>query len=205
MKPLKERVLEIAAIAKECPENLQQICFEVLLKHVLAPSGTPPASPATDTVSKADEAKPNPKSVVEESAKHQDDLSIGDLHVKARRFLEKNDLSMDHLNQILYKEGEDILPLYDDLKTNRTAESQVRITLLQCLLNGIKTGEFRTGVETARQEAVTRKCYDKNNWGNNYSNNATLFDFKKYTKDVQSIALSELGKSELANVIKELQ
>lgn len=35
MKSLKERALEIVAIAQECPEQFQQICFEVLLKHML--------------------------------------------------------------------------------------------------------------------------------------------------------------------------
>ena len=165
----------------------------------------PSAPSAPENTSKGEETRQTPKSVVEESAKRQDDLSTADLHVKAKRFLEKSDLSMDHLNQIFYKEGGEIRPLYDDLKTNRTAESQVRITLLQCLLNGIKTGDFRTTVEAARQEAIARKCYDKNNWGNNYNNNGALFDFKKYTKDVQSLALSESGRAELANVIKELQ
>jgi hypothetical protein len=31
---IKDRVLEIVAIAKECPENLQALCFEVLLPMV---------------------------------------------------------------------------------------------------------------------------------------------------------------------------
>ena len=33
MSKLKEKVLELAEIAKECPENLQVVCFELLLKH----------------------------------------------------------------------------------------------------------------------------------------------------------------------------
>ena len=32
---LKERVLEIVSIAKECPENLQPLCFELLLRDYL--------------------------------------------------------------------------------------------------------------------------------------------------------------------------
>ena len=50
---LKERVLEIVSIAKECPENLQPLCFELLLRDYLegrqrplAARPSPPAQPA---------------------------------------------------------------------------------------------------------------------------------------------------------------
>ncbi|MCK4335049.1 hypothetical protein KAX06_09760 [candidate division WOR-3 bacterium] len=207
MKKLKDKVQEIVAIAQECPENLQQICFEVLLKNALGVQQPPAPSPAPKTEKEAapEQEKKEPKSVVEAAAKSQDDLSSADLHVKARRLLEKHDLSVDHLNQLFYKEGDEVLPLYDDLKTIRTSESQVRITLLQCLLNAMRTGDFQTTVEAVREEASTRKCYDKNNWGNNYTNNAGLFDFGKYSRNVKTITLSEQGKTELADVVKKLQ
>lgn len=204
MKTIQEKVQEIAKIAMECPENLQQSCFEILLKHALGlekPTG--PEKREFGETTKTN--KEDPKSIVEESAKKQEDLSSGNLHVAVRRFLEKNDLSVDHLNQLFYKEGDQVLPLYDDLKTTRTSESQVRITLLQCLHNAIRSGKFQTSVDDVRQEVATRKCYDKNNWGNNYTNNAGLFDFDKYTKDVKTITLSEQGKKELADVVKEIQ
>lgn len=209
MKKIKDKILEIAAIAQECPENLQPICFEILLKHSLGldKPTTPvlPANPAKDKDKEDGQAKPEPKSVVETAAQTQDDLALTDLHVKAKRLLEKNDLSLDHLNQLFYKEGDKILPLYDDLKTTRTSESQIRITLLQCLLNAIRTGGFETEVEAARAESTERKCYDKNNWANNYTNNAALFDFDKYSRSIKTITLSEQGKKELADIIKELQ
>lgn len=208
MKKLKEKVLEIVKIAQECPENLQQSCFEILLKQALGTLETtkgPPGEQAREAVKEKEKPKEEPKSLVEETAKTQDDLSSSDLHLKTRRFLEKHGLSVDHLNQLFYKEGDQIFPLYDDLKTTRTSESQVRITLLQCLHNAIRTGDFQTQVEAAREEAATRKCYDKNNWSGNYSNNAILFDFDRYSRQVKVITLSEQGKIELANVIKELQ
>ena len=207
MKKLKDKIQEIVAIAQECPENLQQICFEVLLKNALG-AQQPPAQGVAPRVEKdaaPEEAKQEPKGVVEAAASNQEDLSSADLHVKVRHFLKKADLSVDHLNQLFYKEGDEILPLYDDLKTTRTSESQIRITLLQCLLNAIRTGEFQTTVQAAREEVSTRKCYDKNNWGNNYTNNAGLFDFDKYSRTVKTIALSEQGKAALAVVIKGLQ
>jgi hypothetical protein len=204
MKTIQEIVQEIAKIAVGCPENLQQSCFEILLKHALGMEK--PTNLAEKHLRETTETKKEqPKSIVEESAKKQEDLSTGDLHVAVRRFLEKNDLSLDHLNQLFYKEGDQVLPLYDDLKTTRTSESQVRIPLLQGLHNAIRSGMFQTSVDNVRQEATTRKCYDKNNWGNNYTNNAGLFDFDRYTRDVKTITLSEQGKKELADVVKEIR
>lgn len=207
MKKLKDKVLEIAAIAQECPENLQQICFELLLKNAIGVQQppVPSSTPKTEKEAAPEQEKKEPKSVVEAAGTSQDDLSSADLHVKARRLLEKHDLSVDHLNQLFYKDGDELLPLYDDLKTTRTSESQIRITLLQSLLNAIRTGDFQTTVEAVREEASTRKCYDTNNWANNYTNNEALFDFDKYSRKVKAITLSEQGKAELANVVKELQ
>jgi hypothetical protein len=204
VKKLKDRVLEVAEIAKECPENLQQSCFEILLKHVLGeeePAPPPPTAHDRDSTKE----KIEPISVVEESAKKQDDLSGKEIHLKARRFLQKNSVTIEELNQLFYKEGENILPLYDDLKSTRTSESQIRITLLQCLLKAIATGEFQTTTESVKEEAQKRKVYDASNWSNNYTNNAALFDFDKYSKGIKVINLSEEGKSRLASVIKELQ
>jgi hypothetical protein len=205
MKKLREKVLEAAKVAQECPENLQQICFEILLKHLLAAEAKPSKTPAGRQEDKDKVEKEEPEGVVEESATNQDDLSDSDLHVKTRRFLEKYGLTLEHLNQLYYKDGDQILPLYDDLKSTRTSESQVRITLLQCLHSSIQTGDFQTAVEAVREEAQTRKCYDSGNWNNNYSNKAGLFDFDKYSKKVITISLSEQGKEEIANLIKELQ
>ena len=118
--------------------------------------------------------------------------------------MEKQALDLEDLNQDFYKENESVQPLYDDLKTTRVSESQIRIALLQCLKNAIETGDFDTAVEDIKSEATVRKCYDSSNWGNNFNNNSGLFDLETYGRDVQRIALSEQGKSELAKVIKEL-
>lgn len=205
MKKLKDRVLEVAKIAQECPENLQQSCFEILLKHVLSTEEPPPPPSGAPPDVDGAQARIEPKNVVEESAKKQDDLQEKEIHLKARRFLQKYSVTIEELNQLFYKEGDKILPLYDDLKSTRTSESQIRITLLQCLLSAIATGEFQTTTDAAKEEAQKRKVYEGNNWSNNYSSNAALFDFDKYSKNVRIINLSEEGKKELAKVIKELQ
>jgi hypothetical protein len=205
MNKLKDKVKEIVKIAQECPENFQSICFEVLLKHELAVLKKPLHDNVTQTTGKNERENQEPKGIVEEPTKKQDDLADTDLHVKMRKFLEKYALSTSYLNQIFYKEDDQMLPLYEDLKTTRTSECQMRITLLQCLRRAIPTGDFQTEVEAARQEAVLRKCYDKNNWAGNYTNNAILFDFEKYSKSVKTVTLSEKGKNKLAELIKELQ
>ena len=202
MEKLRDKVFEAVKIAQECPENLQQICFETLLKIMLS------AEKETATKSKkpiSDKGKQDPKSEIEELSKKQDDLSKSDLHLKVQRFLDKYSLTVENLNQLYYKEGEEILSLYDDLKTTLTSESQVRITLLNCLHSALKTGNFQTTVETVREDTKMRKCYDKNNWANNYNNNAALFNFDKYSRNVKEIMLSEQGKKNLALLIKELQ
>jgi hypothetical protein len=43
------------------------------------------------------------------------------------------------------------------------------------------------------------------NWGNNFKNNAALFDFTIFNKSITRVRLSEHGKKELADLISELQ
>ncbi len=207
---MRDKILEIAEIAKACPENLQSICFELLLKDYLssrAPEGEGKpgsAEPAKRT--------PAPTTEVEEPTvttgvlgKGQDDLSESDLHVKARHFLKKYDLNLSQLNNLFYKENGQILPLYDDLKTTRLAESQMRVALLHALRQALDTGDFESEVQAIREDCEARKCYDGSNWGNNFKNNASLFDFPTFNKSITRVRLSEHGKKELADLISELQ
>jgi hypothetical protein len=212
MSKLREKVLELAEISKECPENLQVVCFELLLRHHLESISPKPSSKAAespplpastplvtglDTTGKQD--KPD------DVAKGQDDIAESDLHIKARHFMKKLGVSIEQLNNLYYKDDGKIAPLYEDLKTTRVAEGQVRIALLQALQKAMSTGEFQASVEEIRAEANARKCYDKGNFAANFNNNASLFDFEKYDKTTSSVKLSEDGKKELAEVIKELQ
>lgn len=128
---LKERVLEIVSIAKECPDNLQPLCFELLLRDYLenrqrppvapAQQATPPEKPPTEEPEFPSDDKFRPAG---ETATGQQDLKAGDLHVKVRKFMERHSITLDHLNQLFYKDGGEIKPLYEDLKTTRMAESQ---------------------------------------------------------------------------------
>ena len=48
--------------------------------------------------------------------------------------MEKYSVSIAEVNNLFYKDGGDIPPLYEDVKTTRMAEGQIRVTLLQAAL-----------------------------------------------------------------------
>lgn len=199
-KQLKEKVLSFVEIAKECPENLQEICFELLLSNYLNPQTFTSLLPEQRGDDSKGENPPAPDPPA------QNDILESDLHVKAKQFLKKSGITIEHINQILYKENDEFLPLFDDLKTTKASESQIRIGLIHSLINGIKTGNFEFSGEEVRSETQIRKCYDMTNYSSNFKNNKDLFEnFEKYDKKSPIIKLSNKGKDELANTIKELQ
>jgi hypothetical protein len=209
-KTLREAVIEIVAIAKECPEPLQVVCFELLLKKHLESSetrhdkdkgGDVKNAPALSKEAPA--AKTN--APLKDSPGRQEDLVNTDLHVKVQRFMQKCGVSIEEMNNLFFKDGDAMSPLYEDLKTTRMAEGQTRIALLQSLQAAIPSGEFQTSVEDVRKEAVARKCYDSTNFGKNFTNNASLFDFERWDKTIRVIKLSDEGRTELAKLIKALQ
>jgi hypothetical protein len=209
MADLRDKVKELAEIAALVPDNLQATCFEVLLRDYLASLSS---SGSSSVQKKVDAARVPPapgtegaEKNFEETAKTQADITLADLHVKARKFLEKHGVSIGQLNNLFYKEGTEINPLYEDLKTTRMSEAQIRVTLLQALRRGLADGEFSAQVENVRVECRDRKALDAANFAANYKNNTSLFDFEKYDKDTKALRLSESGRKELAQLIKELQ
>lgn len=202
---LKEKVLEIASIAKECPENLQEKCFEVLLKDFLDKQSEP--SKSKDGHSILGEAAANDSGGDQQGddKPRQEDILEKDLHVKAKKFLKTYNLDIHHVNQIFYKQDDQILPLYDDLRTTLVAENQIRIALLGAFKNGIISGDFEIDGEAVRSECQMRKCYDKNNFATNFKNSHELFEnFSTYSKKAPTMRLSTRGKAQLAEVIKDL-
>jgi hypothetical protein len=94
---LKKRVLEIVSVAKECPENLQPPCFELLLPDYLEgrqrPQGAPPSPPAPPSSAEQSQAKDS--IAAGETTTGQQDLKAGDLHVKVRKFMERHAITLD--------------------------------------------------------------------------------------------------------------
>jgi len=202
---LKNKIAEIVELVSTVPANLQEKCFEVLLTDHLSREKAATKKPPEPSAGATQPAEPNsPASVTEITG--GEDVTLSDIHVKVRKFLEKSELGIQHLNQLFYKEGAEIKPLYEDLKTTKTAESQVRIGLLIALRNAMQSGDFVFSGEQVREECRLRKCYDQNNFAACFKNNTKLFDgFEKYDSQKPDIKLSEAGRSELANLIKEMQ
>lgn len=211
MKQMKDKILEIVDVAKACPENFQAVCFETLLRHYLStlsrPGDKPPKDASTSQVDKPAEtqhATGDTGSLAASSTKQEDIREVG-LHLKMKRFMEKEKVTIAELNRLFYREGDRTLPLFDDLKTTRMSESQIRVTLLQCLVTAMNSGEFDADLDAIRTECTQRKCYDSANFLANFRNNGTLFDAGKIDRMTKSLRLSDAGKKELADVIKELQ
>jgi len=205
MSKLKEKVHEFAEIAKSLPDNLQVVCFDLLLRnHLEGPKGS-----GEQTRPPATEAPADPPGAVPPGAggggSKQEDIKDSDIHVKVKKFLGKYGLAVSHLNNLFFKEGAEFKTLYEDLKTTKTSESQIRVTLLHALHRAISTGEFQAEVEAVREECAQRKCYDKGNFAANFKNRKALFDFDNFTKDTTSVRLSEAGRKALSEVIQELQ
>jgi hypothetical protein len=205
MKDIKEKVLEIADVAKACPENLQVACFETLLKHFLTGLETVPSKRKKEAPLGQVQRDPVKKIEGTEEQIKQEDLRDSDIHLKVKRFMQKERVTLEQLNNLFFREGDKILPLFDDLKTTRMAESQIRVTLLQCLIRAITTGEFETEVEAVRTECTFRKCYDSPNFAAIFRHNSTLFDFDRFDRKTKTVRLSDGGKKEVAELIKELQ
>ncbi|MGI8707325.1 MAG: hypothetical protein ACR2LG_03875 [Actinomycetota bacterium] len=200
---LKQGITEIGELASGVPEPFREKCFEILLTQYLQEQtgGRPPLKRDRDPGS--EELDPEPPGETEEV---QQDIKESDLHVKVKKFLKGQELTVAHINDLFYKEGSNILPLYEDLKTTQLSESQIRIALLLALRKAIQTGDFVFHGEQVRKEAQQRKCYDAANFTAHFKNSSGLFEgFEKYDKKSPNIRLSTQGKKRLGDLIKQLQ
>ncbi len=219
MADFKEQIKEIVEIVALVPEEFKTRCFEMLLEEAIAnnrpataypPSAsvapTPKASAKNTTPQaeeKIDEAPTAPPSV-QPKVGEGTDIVTADIHMKVRKFLEKGDLTVTNLNELFYKDNGGFESLITDLRVTKMSEAQMRISLIQALHNALASGEFVTSVEKVREECKMRKSYADANFGANFKNNASLFDFGTWTKDVTELKLSEEGRKSLAAIIKTL-
>lgn len=197
---LKAEIKEIIEITKECPAELQQKCFEILLDNYLQKFR---ATKIVQTVpiqieDRADEI------VVEnnEASTSASDITENDFHVKVRRFFQTNNISVNDLNKIYYKENGQLLPYYESMHSTKMSECQLRLTLLTAFEAGFANGEFVVNGENVRKRCQELKCYDSPNFATNFKNNAALFDnwVDKYDKNTDYI-LSVEGKKLLAQTL----
>lgn len=222
MSEIKEEIKEIVEIVALVPDALKVMCFEILLNDTLAKRhglhkstshalGSSSAGPKTEKLNSTpledfsidSTATPNAPGV-DPKVNGGSDITMSDIHMKTKKFMEKSKLTLDEINNVFYKEGEKFELLVTDLGTTTMAGSQIRIASIQALQHALINGEFTTTVEAVREECKMRKCYDVPNFTTNFKKNATFFDFGEWTKDVSELRLSETGKQALAEVIKTL-
>lgn len=222
MANLKEEIKDIVEIVALVPESLKAMCFEMLLKEALAkrqrshqsPSHAPVPQTLEPTIEKAT-SSPTPAddptgpaatlaAGVQPKVNGGSDITMSDLHMKTRKFMEKGGLTLEHINNVFYKEGDEFELLVTDLGATTMAGGQIRIASMQSLQRALADGEFTTTVEAVREECKMRKCYDGPNFTTNFKKSAAYFDFAEWTKDVTDLRLSEEGKKALAEVVKKL-
>src|SRR5271170_6691730 len=113
----KEDVREIIALAKECPDSLQEKCLQMLLDDYLTKSSAPripvkvsPPPPPPDGTADKEEEQLEPPGKLDETP-GQRDLVTSDLHLKAKKFLSQSSLTIDDINQLFFVEKGEIKPL----------------------------------------------------------------------------------------------
>ena len=204
---LKNEIKEIIEIVKQCPDTLQEKCFELLLDNYLKSNDQPKTKKATTKVdepsvesTKADETK------VEMIANKEEEIVLTDFHIKTRKFLETNNITIGLINSLYYKEDGKLMPLYESLNSNKMTDCQNRIALLTAFENSFSNGgEMVFNGEVVRQRCQDLKCYDAPHFADTFKRFSSLFDnwAEKYDKKAQ-YSLSAEGKKELAAVLLEL-
>lgn len=205
MEDLKTIVSTVWDAVKDLPEPLKQSAFNTLLQHELMRQSAS-KDEASSRIKEKDTAIEDKESTEAKPSNGEEDITARDIHVRVKRFLEKNGLTLNELNGIFYKDSEGLKPLYEDLKTTKVSESQIRLALLDALLNAITTGEFEFDGEKVREQCAVRKCYDGGNFLVNFKNNSKFFEnVQQYSKQNSTVKLTEDGRKALASLIKELQ
>ncbi len=204
---LKSEIKEIIEIVKQCPDTLQEKCFELLLDNYLKSNEQPKSKKVTTKVdepsieiTKADETK------VEVIANKEEEIVLTDFHIKIRKFLETNNITIGMINSLYYKEEGKLMPLYESLNSNKMTDCQIRISLLTAFENSFSNaGEMIFNGEVVRQRCQDLKCYDAPHFADTFKRFSSLFDnwAEKYDKKAQ-YSLSTEGKKELAAILLEL-
>lgn len=209
---LKNEIKEIIEIVGQCPEALQEKCFELLLDNFLSSNNN---SDKENTGLKAPVAIES-NDLSEKQVNHNTDdngkatdneILLKDFHVKVQRFLNSNSISIEQINYLYYKEDGHIKPLYDSLNSTSMAECQTRLALLSAFENAFSdsNGEMTFNCENVREKCVTMKCYNGKNFTSYFKNNSSFWENwpEKYDKNA-NIVLSAEGKKELAKVLLDL-
>ena len=189
-----EQLKEVITIAETCPEPYKVECFKLLLQYQLGGSFN---------------EKPQVLNHVEQELeggeeKKQREIYDSDLHIKFKNYMKKYSISINKINQLFYFEEKSFFGMYDDLKVTKTSEFQIRIALLEAMINAMSSGDFEFDSEAVRAECQKRKAYDGGNFAANFKNYNHFFDGLDIAKKRAPTKLSERGKEELSKVIEDI-
>jgi hypothetical protein len=181
----EEELRKIVELANKVPEEYRQKCFELLLAQELQIKN--PAVPAVVTPAQQLISPAIPKSFV--------------IPIDVKAFLSQYGLDESLLGKFFLIDGEEIRPIYK-LKVTAKSKAQIQHALMMAFENACKSGQFQVEIESLRARCVEQKCYDSANFSANIKNNAKLF---KFISTDQPLSLSPDGKSDLAELLEELE
>lgn len=205
---LKNEIKDIIEIVNQCPESLREKCFELLLENYLNIDDKRQLTPAKNDAERSNsESKCDfNDSKDEKTPNTEEEIVFTDFHIKIRKFLDANNITIQMINSLYYKEDGKLMPLYESLNSNKMTDCQNRIALLTAFENSFSNGgEMVFNGEVVRQRCQDLKCYDAPHFADTFKRFSSLFDNwnGKYEKKIQ-YSLSAEGKKELANVLLEL-
>ena len=208
---LKSEIKEIIEIVNQCPETLQEKCFELLLENFLNSKKNSTVADNKNSAIVEPNTNITDNSVYEEKnneiENQNTEITINDFHVKVQRFLNNNNITIENINYLYYKEDGKLMPLYKTLNSTNMSECQVRLALLTAFENSFSdaNGEMFFNCEVVRSRCNTMKCYNAKNFTSYFKSNSDFWEVwpDKYDKTL-SISLSAEGKKELAKVILDL-
>lgn len=209
---LKNEIKDIIEITKQCPEGLQEKCFELLLENFLI-SNKPQKAESVLPVAKCDSpttidaALSEDEGIAEHPTDAETEIMLKDFHVKIQRFLSANGISIDNINYLYYKEDGKLMPLYETLNSTNMSECQVRLALLTAFENSFtdSNGEMIFSCDVVRARCNAMKCYNASNFSSYFKNNALFWEnWPDKPSKTSKVALSAEGKKELAKVLLEL-
>lgn len=209
---LKKEIVDIIEIVQQCPEKLQEKCFEMLLsqyisEHKVGKNQKAVEESVVKSFTLEDEVVDSAVGESGTNSNSSDEIKISDFHIKTQRFFSSNGISISNINDLYYKEDGKLMPLYETLGSTKMSECQIRLELLTAFENSFSNpnGDMSFNGEEIRQRCQAMKCYDLANFSTNIKKSSNLLDNfnDKYDKNTEYI-LSAEGKKELAKTILEL-
>ena len=205
---LKNEIKDIIDIVNQCPDSLQEKCFELLLNnYLLCLDKVSKAPKESVALTQSEDTLGNEQFNDYQVPDNDEEILLTDFHVKIQRLLQGNGIDASIINQLYYKEDGKMLPLYDTLGSTKMSECQIRLSLLTAFENAYNNGngELTFNGEVVRSRCQEMKCYDAPNFATNFKSHSKYFDnwSEKYDKNTE-YNLSVEGKRLLSETLKVL-